>query len=493
MLAGLSSLALLVVLLRMSTGSAANIITAPDQTGTVGLYPSMLLDDTGNPVIAYYRSDNGNLKVMHCDDPNCEPSGNSIESPDTGGTVGINPSLALDHQGYPVVSYYDEDDGNLKLLHCNDPDCDGGNESIETVASSGDVGFYSSLLIDDIHHPKIAYTDSTGIVRLMSCNDDNCDGGNETITTVGAEAQYVSMVPDSAGFPVIAWRNVNPIFDGIWIIHCDDFNCTTHSDETPDPFGTALFPSLKLDSFGYPVVSYKTNFLADLTVLHCNDADCNSATANAPVDTGATGAFSSLEIDDAGNPVVSYYNESTHTLDVVHCNDPDCAGSGDSVTSPDPDTDDIGWYTSLELDASGNPVVAHYNVTLGNLKVLHCDNPDCDPPATATPTASPTATPRLRRRLPGLPHRRQSVRRRHPRLRQRPLGRRLRRPRHQPRRPHPHLSGKRRRRPRLGRRRHRHRQLSGKRRRPPRPGGRTNTDAYADTGRSDADNDSDAT
>jgi len=376
-------LAALVLLLCRGVVRADNSITAPDRNGTTGLYPSLELDAGGNPVIAYYRSDSGNLKIMHCNDPNCAGDDESIESVDATGTVGINPALKLDRFGYPVVSYYDNTNGDLKVLHCNDPDCSGGDDSITSPVTVGDVGFYSDLFVDVIHHPNIAFYDTTNdLIKFMRCNDDDCAGANETITAVGVEAQFVTMAPDSSGFPVIAWRNTNPIFDTLWIIHCDDFDCTSHSDETPDPgFGTGLFPSMVLDDFGNPVVSYKALSFADLTILHCNDPDCDGAAESitTPIPTGSTGAWSSVKLDSLGNAVVSYYDESDDTLGILRCNDPDCAGSGDTIAMPDTAAADVGLYTSLELDEEGNPVVAYYNATHGNLKLLHCDTPDCLP------------------------------------------------------------------------------------------------------------------
>ncbi len=48
--------------------------------------------------------------------------GSSTTSPDAEGSVGSFASLALDSSGYPVVSYYGDDTGDLKL-HCKDRLC----------------------------------------------------------------------------------------------------------------------------------------------------------------------------------------------------------------------------------------------------------------------------------------------------------------------------------------------------------------------------------
>ncbi|MGH9116872.1 MAG: hypothetical protein ACRD0A_03020, partial [Acidimicrobiales bacterium] len=108
---------------------------------------------------------------------------------DRGGDVGRYSSLQLDAAGNPVISYYDGTNGDLKLVHCNDPLCEDGDESINVVDDGGqddhDVGRYSSLKLDAFGNPAISYVDDTDAnLKLARCNDANCEGGNEPLVTV---------------------------------------------------------------------------------------------------------------------------------------------------------------------------------------------------------------------------------------------------------------------------------------------------------------------
>src|SRR5690554_2970061 len=154
---------LVVVLLMAGPVWAASddSVTSPDTNGNVGWYASLVLDANGFPVVAYRDGTNGDLKVLHCDDPNCDGEGESITSPDTAGFVGMHASLVLDANGFPVVAYHDFTSLDLKVLHCDDPNCDGEGESITAPDTAGDVGAYASLALNVNGFPVVAYRDFT--------------------------------------------------------------------------------------------------------------------------------------------------------------------------------------------------------------------------------------------------------------------------------------------------------------------------------------------
>jgi sugar lactone lactonase YvrE len=382
------------------TPTPGNSITSPDTGGNVGRFTSLVLDASGNPVVSYVG--NAGLKVLHCNDPNCAGGDESITFPDTGGVVAAWTSLALDASGKPVVSYFDNSNYTLKVLHCNDANCAGGDESITSPdKATGWEGYYSSLALDASGYPVVSYN-LTGVMdlKLLHCNDANCAGEDESITspdTGGQVGEWTSLALDASGYPVVSYRDTTraPNTD-LKVLHCNDPNCAGGGESItfPDMGGqVGEWTSLALDASGYPVVSYYDYANHKLKVMHCNDANCAAGgeSITSP-DTGSNvGEYTSLVLDGSGKPVVSYYDHTNANLKVLHCGNANCT-SANSIRSPDT-AGDVGQYTSLALDSSGNPVVSYYDATNGVLKLLHCDNANCAQPPTPTPTATLTATP----------------------------------------------------------------------------------------------------
>src|SRR5690606_15050569 len=195
-------------------GASDDSITSPDTEGLTGAWPSLALDEFGNPVIAYHDLSKATLKILHCDDPFCDGVGDSITEPYSGtgaSNVGQFPSLVLDENGFPVVAHHDTE--QLHILRCNDPDCAGGDEdTYETNVDEGGVGRFPSLALDENGFPWVAFFDSERTdLNLLHCNDPICAGGDDFVYLRGTFpnpldiGRYPSMVLNSDDLPVIAY------------------------------------------------------------------------------------------------------------------------------------------------------------------------------------------------------------------------------------------------------------------------------------------------
>src|SRR5690554_3280008 len=273
LLVGAAGLVVVMLMAGPVWAASDDSVTSPDTNGNVGMYASLVLDANGFPVVAYRDVTNGDLKVLHCDDPNCDGEGESITSPDTTGDVGWYASLVLDANGFPVVAYFDGTNQDLKVLHCDDPNCDGEGESITSPDTAGNVGAYASLVLDANGFPVVAYLDGTNQdLKVLHCDDPNCDGEGESITspdTTGFVGWYASLVLDANGFPVVAYYDFTN--GDLRVLHCDDPNCDGEGESitSPDTTGNVgLYASLVLDANGFPVVAYRDGTNQDLKLLH---------------------------------------------------------------------------------------------------------------------------------------------------------------------------------------------------------------------------------
>ena len=371
------SLGLVAVLLAASADSAAAAptINSPDTANDVGRHSALVLDATGSPVVAYWYVTASDLRILHCNDPACAPGGDSITTPDSSGLVGETPSLVLDAAGNPVVSYYDRTQADLNILHCNDPNCAGGDESITSSFAPGSDGEFSSIALDSGGNPIVAATYGfAGTLRIMNCNDPNCAGGDETFNSFACGEPSLEL--DGVGYPVVACGNK--------LLHCNDASCAGGDDVlATNGLDAGGVSSMALDGAGNPVIAQSDSgccLLGSVKVVHCNDSGCAGGDdVPSTLDSmrnGYVGDAPEVAVDGSGNPIVSYHSSTLDALVVAHCNDTGCVG-GDEGVSQQEVSGGNGFSGSLVLDSSGNPVVSFFDSGTDDLKLLRCDSVGC--------------------------------------------------------------------------------------------------------------------
>ncbi len=361
---------------RVNPRSAAPCRGRSVDRGGVGQGTSIALGTDANPVVSYVDAYSGSLKVARCNDPACARGNETLSTVDAGGgQVDQGTSVAIGADGDPVVSYFDGLLGVLKVARCNDPACSGGNETLSSVDSAGYVGQASSLAIGTDGNPVISYFDgSNRDLKVARCNDRGCTGGDETVSTVDSAGEVglqSSLAIGTDGNPVISYFDASNGY--LKVARCNDRGCTGGDEtlSTVDSHGpVGGYSSLAIGMDGNPVVSYYDESGGGLKVARCNDPGCTGGneTISTVDSTQNVGAYSSLAIGTDGNPVISYYDGSNGGLKVARCNDPACAGGNETLTEVD-SGGIVGTFSSLAIGTDGNPVVSYDDLSNGDLKV----------------------------------------------------------------------------------------------------------------------------
>ena len=351
-------------------------ITTPDSTGDVGTQISMRLNDAGHPVMSYVDVTQGRMKVLHCNDPNCDGVGEVIGLSGTASTAPTaRTSMDFGIFERPVV-FFSGPAFELKIGYCATDDCAAGaGGSIVPGVNADYVSGVSEALT-----PHIAYRERTTMrLHVIACNDNVCAGGNDLIAapapTDRPAPEGISMQLDnfSTEEPVIAYGEAgNPLS----IVHCIS-GC--HAIPWPDGSGdVGSHGSLLSVEFQALRASYYDATNGDMKVLRCTDVRCavNKTIVTTVDSAGDVGTYTSGTVDSSNRPVIAYYDATNADLKVVHCNDMDCAGGFESITSP-ATTGNVGSYASLELTAGGLPVVSMVDATSDSLLLMLCNDANC--------------------------------------------------------------------------------------------------------------------
>jgi hypothetical protein len=211
----------------------------------VGQFTSLELDVLGNPVVSYFKSSTSQLRVLHCGDPNCTAS-NIISTPDPAPFVGYYTSLELDSMGRPVVAYQDFANDDVRLLRCGDETCSSGN-SITTPETAGSLGQFTSLALTSNDRPVIAHREASfgGHLRLVICADATCNTGTLAFPIVGPSfgGQAIVVEVDSSDSPVVSYPLGSGAHQAQYVFHCANSTCLAQDSD-----GDACLDQIEADT-----------------------------------------------------------------------------------------------------------------------------------------------------------------------------------------------------------------------------------------------------
>jgi hypothetical protein len=347
-------------------------ITTVDATGDVGATPSIAIGNDGFPVISYYDNTNGNLKVAKCVNAACTGTSTKTTVDASAGVVGVYTSIAIGTDGFPVISYYDDTNDDLKVAKCVNAACT-GTSTITIVDATDSVGFYTSIAIGNDGFPVISYYDDTNDdLKVAKCVNAACTG-TSTITIVDATGVVgldTSIAIGTDGFPVISYFDATNA--DLKVAKCVNAACTGTSTKTTVDASAGVVgvhSSIAIGTDGFPVISHHDDTNDDLKVAKCVNAACTGTSTITIVDaTGFVGLYTSIAIGNDGFPVISYNDDTNDDLKVAKCVNAACTGTSTKTTVDA--TGVVGFYTSIVIGNDGFPVISYFDATNDDLKVF---------------------------------------------------------------------------------------------------------------------------
>jgi len=343
--------------------------------GYIGQNNSMMVVD-GYPAIAYYDLTNSDLKYIRSKDS----SGAFWESPirlDSTGRVGGYSSLQVVN-GNPAIAYWDASNSDLKYIRATDKAGKAWFSPIK-VDFAGQVGASCSMqVVNGV--PAISYQDiaNTDLKYVKAIDSSGMAWAPPVfVDIIGNVGQYMTSLQVFNGNPAISYweRASNSTFSNstIKFVSANDTSVKAwiapiKADVTPD---VGLFSSMQVVN-GNPGISYYDFTNKDLKFIRAKDANGSAWATPVTVDAaGDVGYFTSLKIVNS-NPAIAYIDNTTQHLKFVRATDASGSAWGTPIIA-DKATGKVRFYTSMQI-VDGNPAIAYYDNTRGDLKYVRATN-----------------------------------------------------------------------------------------------------------------------
>lgn len=153
-----------------------------DVLGNAGFAPSLTIADDGGPIAASYREASGNftLTVSSCETNSClGPSITNVPI-DFVGMIGTGyTSITIGNGGLPVIAYQSgaASAGRLSTVKCSTRDCStsSARAEIDDAGMAGDLGQYISAATPPDGLPLVSYYDAqNGDLKITKCGNRLC-------------------------------------------------------------------------------------------------------------------------------------------------------------------------------------------------------------------------------------------------------------------------------------------------------------------------------
>ena len=337
-----------------------------ERIADVGLSTSLALDSLGAPYMSYFDDTVDRLKYAQ----SFGFTWYTTVVTDT--QAGTFSSIKIGLDGNPRIAYYDMDDGDLEYAVLQ-----ASVWMTQTIDRTEDVGQYVSLAIDSSGYSHISYYNATDRnLNYAYWDVFSSSWVTQTINTKDNVGRYTSIALDSNNRPFISYfdthnNDLKVIYKSpinTWVDDIVDDNVSIIPPEKP---WAEAYTSIALDSGNNPHVSYFDDTFDQLK--YARGVNVGGAVSWQEVGTivdGLTtqsGRFNSIAINKAINqPSISYYDDTYHELRFAERS---CAGPCNWAVQTVDTAGVVGLWTSLAYTYNNLPVISYYDSSNGALKI----------------------------------------------------------------------------------------------------------------------------
>jgi hypothetical protein len=332
-----------------------------DGRGSCGKYISAAVLPTGNFGVSFFS--NGRLRYAQSHlDINNDVKWDMLDV-DRYGIVGMFTSLVVRPSGRPSIAYYDQEKGNLKMARRNG-DSWNSTWTIDVVDMGNDAGMHASMAIAPDGNESIAYlriAPGDGNASLMYTHAVGTQWFTEVVPVTGIDKDSnlsLAFAPD--GLPAIVYhQNVPsvPVY-----VKCES-NMSWTLQVIDSTMSGGKDPSIIFLPNGSPAVSYQVEYnpatgtYNDLRYAHFDGTQW----IHEDVDYGDgiysnLGYFSSLKLNAAGKPTIAYYELDKTSVRYAYQVADEWKFEVVQVAGL------VGPYTTLIYGLDDLPVVFYYNM-----------------------------------------------------------------------------------------------------------------------------------
>ena len=336
--------------------------TVDDSSG-VGLYASLDLDSANKPHISYYDANTGSLKYARNTSGTWEKF--VIDTPAMASSFEISNDAPLTTDGLPERTAVLHDWNNVVTNGLEELNL---TDAVLAVTAMQGRGLFTSIDIDNLNQPHIAYYDS--IAKDLKYAHTVYNGWRiDAIDTQGDVGQYNSMavVSNSQG-KIMAHFSYYSVDDGdLRYARWDKEANSVATKVSVDTSGTTgLYTSIAMThgSAPQPRISYydaSNGNLRYATASNENGTAWNSILVDGK--DADRGMFTSLALDSSNDPRISYYDATNLRLRMATYS----SGGGNWGSELVHDTSFVGKYTSIVLDSSNLARISYFASGSGQL------------------------------------------------------------------------------------------------------------------------------